>query len=62
LHTAAFMSAAVRLYEGLGFTRAPAFDFDGASHFGGGDVAVPVIAYTRPVVADRALVRAARAM
>jgi GNAT superfamily N-acetyltransferase len=47
LHTAAFMPAAVRLYEGLGFTRAPQFDFDGAVLFGGGGVSVPVIAYTR---------------
>jgi GNAT superfamily N-acetyltransferase len=49
LHTAAFMTAAVRLYEGLGFTRAPEFDFDGAAHFAGGGVAVPVMAYTRPM-------------
>jgi GNAT superfamily N-acetyltransferase len=49
LHTAAFMTAAVRLYEGLGFTRAPQFDFDGAAHFGGAGVSVPVLAYTRPM-------------
>jgi ribosomal protein S18 acetylase RimI-like enzyme len=49
LHTAAFMPAAVRLYEGLGFARMPRFDFDGAAHFGEGEVAVPVIAYVLPV-------------
>lgn len=33
LHTAAFMSAAVAMYEGLGFQRLPAFDRDVSSLF-----------------------------
>jgi GNAT superfamily N-acetyltransferase len=32
LHTAAFMAAAVAMYEAMGFRRAPSFDFEAASH------------------------------
>jgi hypothetical protein len=32
LHTAAFMPAAVAMYEAMGFRRAPSFDFEATSH------------------------------
>lgn len=35
LHTAPFMTAARRLYESLGFVRAPEHDFDPDLHYGG---------------------------
>jgi ribosomal protein S18 acetylase RimI-like enzyme len=34
LHTAPFMRAAIRLYEGLGYRRAPAYDTDSRRHYG----------------------------
>jgi hypothetical protein len=34
LHTAGFMTAAVAIYERLGFRRDPAFDFDATRHLG----------------------------
>lgn len=36
LHTAALMDDARRLYERLGFIRAPAWDFDAGAHYGSG--------------------------
>jgi hypothetical protein len=46
LHTAELMTAAVALYERMGFRRDPAFDFDAASHHGlGGARPVPVLSY-----------------
>jgi ribosomal protein S18 acetylase RimI-like enzyme len=42
LHTAAFMTAAVAIYEAMGFRRAPAFDFEVPA---GGAPPVAVIAY-----------------
>jgi GNAT superfamily N-acetyltransferase/mannose-6-phosphate isomerase-like protein (cupin superfamily) len=46
LHTAEFMTAAVALYERLGYRRDPAFDFDGPAMFGLEDARpVPVITY-----------------
>lgn len=35
LHTAPFMRDAIRLYVRLGFTRAPAYDFDPHTHYAG---------------------------
>jgi GNAT superfamily N-acetyltransferase len=47
-HTAAFMAAAVELYEHLGFRRAPEFDMDLATHYGVlGLAPIPVLAYRR---------------
>jgi predicted N-acetyltransferase YhbS len=43
LHTAAFMTAAVALYEAMGFRRAPAYDFDVPA--GGGAPPVAILAY-----------------
>jgi predicted N-acetyltransferase YhbS len=43
LHTAAFMTAAVAIYEAMGFRRAPAFDFDVPA--GGGAPPVGILAY-----------------
>lgn len=34
LHTTTFMARAVRLYEHLGYRRAPAFDTDSVAHYG----------------------------
>jgi predicted N-acetyltransferase YhbS len=46
LHTAEFMTAAVAMYERLGFRRAPAFDFEATRHLGlGGVRPVPILAY-----------------
>jgi len=46
LHTAELMTAAVGLYERLGFRRDPAFDFDGPAMLGlEGARPVPVLAY-----------------
>ncbi len=47
LHTAEFMPEAVRLYEGLGYRRAPSYDVDVAAPLGVSDDAVNAIAYTR---------------
>ena len=47
-HTAAFMSRAVALYEGLGFERAPEFDVDLGHFFGSPDDPT-----TRPAIAFR---------
>ena len=47
-HTAVFMTAAVRLYEGLGFRRSPEHDVDLGVHFGlPGIRQVPIIAFRR---------------
>jgi predicted N-acetyltransferase YhbS len=43
LHTAAFMTAAVAIYEAMGFRRAPVFDFDVPA--GGGAPPVRILAY-----------------
>ena len=53
LHTAEFMTAAVAIYDRLGFRRDPAFDFDGTRRLGlDGVRPVPILAYrldlTRP--------------
>jgi predicted N-acetyltransferase YhbS len=45
LHTAAFMTAAVTMYEAMGFERAPAYDFQAADLVDGGSDSVTVIAY-----------------
>jgi predicted N-acetyltransferase YhbS/mannose-6-phosphate isomerase-like protein (cupin superfamily) len=46
LHTAEFMTAAVAMYERLGFRRAPAFDFEATRHLGlDGVRPVPILAY-----------------
>ncbi|MFL6227068.1 MAG: GNAT family N-acetyltransferase, partial [Actinomycetes bacterium] len=46
LHTAEFMTAAVAIYERLGFRRDPAFDFDGTRRLGlDGVRPVPILAY-----------------
>jgi GNAT superfamily N-acetyltransferase/mannose-6-phosphate isomerase-like protein (cupin superfamily) len=46
LHTAEFMTAAIVVYERLGFQRVPAFDFDATRHLGlAGVRPVPVLAY-----------------
>ena len=46
LHTAEFMTAAVALYERIGFRRDPAFDFDAPSHYGlAGVRPVPILSY-----------------
>jgi predicted N-acetyltransferase YhbS len=46
LHTARFMTAALALYERIGFRRDPAFDFDAASLLGlRGVQPVPILAY-----------------
>lgn len=42
LHTAGFMRAAVRLYEGMGFTRVPDRDFDARARYGGAPGGEPV--------------------
>jgi len=47
LHTGNFMPAAVRLYEGLDFRRAPAHDVDVTARLGAEGEAVVAIAYTR---------------
>ena len=47
-HTASFMSAAVQLYEHLGYLRAPEYDLDLADHFGtGGHTSARGLAYLR---------------
>ncbi|HEY2960697.1 MAG TPA: GNAT family N-acetyltransferase [Actinomycetota bacterium] len=47
LHTAAFMTAAVALYEAMGFRRAPAYDFDPRDLIGGEAAgSITVIGYT----------------
>ena len=46
LHTAEFMTAALAMYERLGFRRAPDFDFDAASHLDlDGVRPVPILGY-----------------
>ncbi len=47
-HTAAFMSHAVRLYDHLGYQRAPEYDVDLAAHYGiHGLAPIPLLAYRR---------------
>ena len=46
LHTAEFMTAAVALYERMGFRRDPAYDFDATGRFGlRGVRPIPILAY-----------------
>jgi predicted N-acetyltransferase YhbS len=48
LHTGEFMTAAIAMYEAMGFRRVPEFDFEGGSYLRIGDAAerkVMVIAY-----------------
>jgi GNAT superfamily N-acetyltransferase/quercetin dioxygenase-like cupin family protein len=46
LHTGGFMTAAMALYERMGFRRDPAFDFDATTRLGlGGVRPVPILAY-----------------
>jgi ribosomal protein S18 acetylase RimI-like enzyme/quercetin dioxygenase-like cupin family protein len=46
LHTAGFMTAAVALYEGMGFRRDPAYDFDATSLLGLDGVGpIPILSY-----------------
>ncbi len=51
LHTAPFMEAATRLYETIGFRRAPEYDFDPDEYYGGGKAAsgIPGLAYVLPL-------------
>ena len=49
LHTAAFMPAAVAMYEAMGFRRAPAFDFDVPA---GGAPPVTILAYRLDLTDD----------
>ncbi len=47
-HTASFMSAAMALYEHLGYVRAPEYDLDFADHFGSGEpISAQGLAYQR---------------
>jgi ribosomal protein S18 acetylase RimI-like enzyme len=52
LHTAAFMTAAVAIYEAMGFRRVPAFDFDVPA--GGGAPPVGILAYRLDLPGDNA--------
>jgi ribosomal protein S18 acetylase RimI-like enzyme len=45
LHTAAFMTAAVTMYEAMGFERVPEYDFVASAFVEGGPDSVTVIAY-----------------
>ena len=47
LHTGHFMEAAVRLYEGMQFRRAPSYDIEVTSRLGVAGETVMAIAYTR---------------
>ena len=49
LHTAAFMTAAVAIYEAMGFLRAPSFDFDVPA---GGAPPVAILAYRLDLTRD----------
>ena len=49
LHTAAFMTAAVAIYEGMGFRRAPSFDFEVPA---GGAPPVGILAYRLDLTRD----------
>jgi GNAT superfamily N-acetyltransferase len=54
LHTAGFMTAAVALYEAMGFRRDPAFDFEVAGHLRvGGIQPVRILAYRLDLPHDR---------
>ena len=54
LHTAEFMTAALAMYERLGFRRAPDFDFDAASHLDlDGVRPVPILGYRRDLDGTR---------
>jgi predicted N-acetyltransferase YhbS len=57
LHTAAFMTAACRIYDGLGFRRAPEMDLRASAILGidpaGGDI--DVIAYVRDLAGTRTI-------
>ena len=61
LHTAKFMTAAVAMYEAMGFRRVPSFDFDGSRHLKlATDRPLTVIAYRLdlPAPARRTMVHA----
>jgi hypothetical protein len=45
LHTAEFMTAAVAMYEAMGFRRVPSYDFDANEHLRLGGEPVPILAY-----------------
>lgn len=51
LHTAPFMTAAIRLYETVGFVRAPEHDFQAHQIYGGSEsaTAIPGLAYVLPL-------------
>ena len=50
LHTAAFMTAAVTIYQRCGFVRVPSYDFEWSQFFPAGPgEAEPAIAYVRPL-------------
>jgi predicted N-acetyltransferase YhbS len=49
LHTADFMTAAIALYERLGFEHAPAFDVEVGHLAGGEDHPIIAIAYVKPL-------------
>src|SRR5215218_4240942 len=54
LHTAGFMTAAVALYEAMGFRRDPSFDFEATSHLRvGGIQPVRILAYRLDLPQDR---------
>ena len=54
LHTAGFMTAAVALYEAMGFRRDPSFDFEATSHLRvGGIQPVRILAYRLDLPHDR---------
>jgi predicted N-acetyltransferase YhbS len=58
LHTAAFMTAARRIYDGLGFRRAPEFDLRASDILGlGADAGdIDVIAYVRDLTGPTSLI------
>ena len=56
-HTASFMTGAIALYDGLGYRRAPEFDFDMAARYSRfGAAPVMSIAYLRRLAPERAYV------
>jgi GNAT superfamily N-acetyltransferase len=54
-HTVSFMTGAIALYEGLGYCRAPEFDYDWAARHGGSGAAlITAIAFLRHLTPMRA--------
>jgi hypothetical protein len=54
LHTAGFMTAAVALYEAMGFRRDPSFDFEATGHLRvGGIQPIRILAYRLDLPQDR---------